>query len=280
MGQHPKSYSRVTLLAASEALESHSQAAFNRMVLRLELEDHIPESDAMSVATKCVKLARLVVQLSEQPLKTLDGDTTVGEAVVREAAAVLIEESQWPPQEKFERALLQDRYSLAWNQDGKATLRPSLPVELEANTSDEVHQLLEAAGFTTLIGHLDQALNAHLRGDWAASNGQLRTFIEGLLDEIADSLRPDETANRTSENQWVLLGKTGYLYRDLNGTSGGAEEGFLDQPAGFHGFSGPAAAGQPVSLMGTFRLEFTPRSWNARFWTGVGLVTTDSRLSP
>lgn len=90
-------------------------------------------------------------------------------------------------------------------------LRPSLPVELGAETGDEVHHLLEVRGFTTLLGHLDQALNAHVRGDWAASNGQLRAFMEGLLDEIADSLCPDETTGRTSENRRALLGKIGFF---------------------------------------------------------------------
>ena len=42
-------------------------------------------------------------------------------------------------------------------------LRPSLPVELGAETGDEVHHLLEVRGFTTLLGHLDQALNACAR---------------------------------------------------------------------------------------------------------------------
>ena len=36
----------------------------------------------------------------------------------------------------------------------------------------------------------------------------------------------------------------------------------------------------PGSLMGTLWSGFTPSSWKARFWTGVGAVTTDSRLSP
>lgn len=49
------------------------------------------------------------------------------------------------------------------------------------------------------------------------------------------------------------------ISRTLGGTSGGSEKGFHDQPSGFHGFSGPAAAGQPASLMGTFRSRFTPR---------------------
>lgn len=75
MDQHPKSFSRVTLLAASEALESHSQAASNQLLLRLGLEDYIPEDYSMSVAKKCVKLGRFAARFSEKSLETLGGDT-------------------------------------------------------------------------------------------------------------------------------------------------------------------------------------------------------------
>jgi len=38
------------------------------------------------------------------------------------------------------------------------------------------------------MGHFDQAIAAHSRGDWAAANAQFRPFVEGLLDEIAERL--------------------------------------------------------------------------------------------
>ena len=64
------------------------------------------------------------------------------------------------------------------------------------------------------------------------------------------------------------------------GTSSGNEGGFLIQAVVFREFSGPAAAGGTAILMGTSRSGLTPRSSKARFWTGVGDVTTDIRLSP
>lgn len=204
-------FSRVTLVAATEVLEGHSQAAFNQMVVRLELEQEIPASTAMSVQKKCAVLARIVVRRSETPLETLEGCTSLGEAVVREAVAIARQESRWKPQIRFALALAQDGYSLTWTGDGGAVLRPALPVELRAETDDEVHQLLEAHGFATCCGHLDQALNAHVRGDWAAANAQLRTFMEGLLDEIAGSLQPNEAKGLTSENRRALLGRIGFF---------------------------------------------------------------------
>ena len=174
-------FSRLTLVAASEFLEGHSQAAFNQMVVRLELEEEIPTDTKMSVQKKCAELARLVTRRSETPLETMEGRTSLGEAVVREAVAIARQESRWEPQARFERALARDGYSLTWTAEGGAVLRPTLPVEMEAKTDDEVHHLLTAHGFATTRGHLDQALNAHVRSDWAAANAQLRTFMESLV---------------------------------------------------------------------------------------------------
>lgn len=205
MGHNRKAISRITLVAAGEVLESHTQATFNKMVFRLGLENDIPADYDVSVAKKCVELAKIVVRRSAEPLETLEGESSLGETYVHEAVAVVRKDSPWEPQQRFERALERDGYSLTWNQDEKAVLRPSLPVECCTKIDDELRHLLEARGFITVCGHLDQALNAHMRGDWAASNGQLRAFMEGLFDDIADLLRPDATAGLTSENRRVLF---------------------------------------------------------------------------
>jgi hypothetical protein len=65
------------------------------------------------------------------------------------------------------------------------------------------------------LGHLDQALDGHARGKWATANSQLRTFLEGMLDEIAQRLDP-ATKSQTSENRRTRLAVLGFLYADLN----------------------------------------------------------------
>ena len=204
-------FSRLTLVYATEFLEYHSQAAFNQMVVRLELEQEIPANTGVSVQKKCATLARIVTSHPDTPLDTLEGCASLGEAVVREAVAIVRPESHWESQARFMQALAKDGYSLTWNADGRAVLTPALPIELGAETDDEVHQLLTAHGFETSRGHLDQALNAHVRGDWAAANAQLRTFMEGLLDDIAGTWRPTEATGLTSENRRALLGRTGFF---------------------------------------------------------------------
>ncbi len=193
-------FTRPTLVAAVELLEQHSQARFNQMVLRLGLEDEVPSSTGISVANKCALLGRIVVQRAENVFETLNGSMTLGEAVIRQAAQ-------------------RDGYVLVWDENGRnPSLRAALPEEIQLPQSDdEVHELLKQFQFATPLGHLDQAIEAHTRGDWAAANGQLRTFLESLFDDIARKVRPQEAAQRpSSENRRALLGDIGFLASDRN----------------------------------------------------------------
>jgi hypothetical protein len=207
-------FTRPTLLAAVELLELHSQAKFNQMALRLGLEDEIPSTTSISVAKKCDLLGRIVLQRMDYVLDTLDGSMTLGEAAIRQAAQLAQQDSTLPLQTAFARGLARDGYVLVWDDYGRnASIRAALPSEIHLpETDDEVHQLLKRFSFATPLGHLDQAIEAHTRGDWAACNGQLRTFIESLFDDIARNVRPTEAATRpSSENRRALLADIGFL---------------------------------------------------------------------
>jgi hypothetical protein len=174
------------------------------MVLRLGLEDEIGSGTAVSVAKKCDVLGRIAVQRSDQVLDTLDGSMTLGEAVVREAVQLLSAEPSLPREIALSRGLARDGYVAGFDDYGRnPKLRAALPGEVQLpETDDEVHQLLKSFQFMTPLGHLDQAIEAHTRGDWAACNSQLRTFLESLFDRIARNIRPQESAQRpTPENR-------------------------------------------------------------------------------
>jgi len=216
-----KPFSRPTLIAAVELLEGHSQARFNQMVLRLGLEDEIGSGTAVSVAKKCDILGRIVVQRPDQVLDTLDGTMTLGEAAVREAVQLLRAEPSLTRELALGRGLARDGYVVSFDEYGRdPKLRAALPDEVQLpETDDEVHQLLKSFQFMTPLGHLDQAVEAHTRGDWAACNSQLRTFLESLFDDIARNVRPQEAAQRpNSENRRALLAdpSVGFLAVDRN----------------------------------------------------------------
>lgn len=95
---------------------------------------------------------------------------------------------------------------------------PSDIPELDFREAEnEVEMLLNRHGFATAVGHLKQAMNAFHRGDWAASNSQLRTFYQGFLDKIAEKLGCDASNNDDSKRQYLADKKSGpFLIHEYN----------------------------------------------------------------
>lgn len=213
------SFTRPTILVAIELLaEKLSQASFDQLILRVELEQEIPQGKEVSVKSKSNRMASLVLQNGFQMIQTVDGQMTLAEAVVREAVKVLPATNEME-RESFLRGLARDGYVVAAEeQSGLPFLRIALPDEIDLPaTDDEVHSLLKHFTFYTPLGHLDQAIDAHTRGDWAAANAQMRTFLEGLFDDIARHEFPMDVENRkTSENRRTLLAEKGFLSSSRN----------------------------------------------------------------
>ncbi|MDP3348841.1 MAG: hypothetical protein Q8S92_07595 [Hydrogenophaga sp.] len=215
-------FTRPTILAAVALLDVRLvQAKFDHLVLRLGMEEHIPTDTSVSVSKKAAQLGRLVLTHGAQEVQTLDGTVTLAEAAVREAVVLTVfSENPGLEQERFVRALALDGFIVEWGDDhGRPPLlRAALPgnVDLHA-TDDEVHQLMRYFGFSTALGHLDQAIEAHTRGDWAAANSQTRTFIESLLEQIAHHIDPAAAAAAgNSENRRAWLADKGFLSKQRN----------------------------------------------------------------
>jgi len=212
-------FTRPTLIAAIELLERHTQASFDQMVLRLGFEKEISDGAGLSVAKKCGQLGRLVVQRTSVVVDTVDGRVTLGEAIVREALQMLNMHFKTPQQTAFLRGLARDGFVVEEGDRGEnVRLRAALPDEVNLPASDsELHALLSAYQFQVPKGHLDQAIEAHTRGDWAACNAQLRTFMEGLFDAIAHHIDPARAAQlQSSENRRQLLADREFLAVDRN----------------------------------------------------------------
>lgn len=209
-------FTRPTLLSAVELLERHTQASFDQMVLRLGLER---EDISGSVKAKCSCVGRLVLERSTHEIMTIEGTVTLGEAVVREAIKLLRVRFESPEQTAFIRGLSRDGYVLEFDDSYNVTgLRMALPEEINLPATDnEVHELLEKFGFAISRGHLFQAIEAHTRGDWAAANGQLRTFVESLFEEIANHVDAAKAATaHTLNNHLQVLASRGFLAEDRN----------------------------------------------------------------
>ncbi|UVA79986.1 hypothetical protein [Pandoraea commovens] len=213
-------FTRPTIIAAVEFLaQILTQAKFDQLVVRLGLDDEIPLGPARSVTAKSAALARLVNQRATQIVGTLDGPVTLAEASVREAVRVTMPQYESAEQEHLLRGLALDGYVVSWGESARTPLlRAALPGEVDLPAADdEVHQLLKQFRFTVPLGHLDQAIDAHARGDWAAANSQIRTFLEGLLSDIASHIDQQKAATLTSsENRRSWLAQIDFLSSSRN----------------------------------------------------------------
>jgi hypothetical protein len=81
---------------------------------------------------------------------------------------------------------------------------------------NELDRLLAKHSFVVPAGHLKQAIDAHADGHWASANSQIRTFLEGLFDEIALRLDPKAASVGSGNSRRTLLAAKGIFSRSLN----------------------------------------------------------------
>ncbi len=81
---------------------------------------------------------------------------------------------------------------------------------------NEITQLLNAKGMIVPKGHLDQALSAFSRGEWASANAQLRTFYESYLDEIAVALGCEKSPSSKDKRDYLGKFNPPFLSESLN----------------------------------------------------------------
>ncbi|SRR5229473_1223751 len=191
-------YSRATLFEActflGQFLETHGE--FDDILLRWELDGFIPEL----TGTVPDRLRKFFTVLRDNPDIQFDG-RLIRDLIIEEAARHVYPGNRVA--ERFARALARDGYSIDEHREVRSDLPPiaRLPA-----ADDEVHFLLNKHHLVTTLGHLDQSMDSHARGNWAAANGQLRTFCESLFDEIALLVDPTNApATMTGEMRRQLL---------------------------------------------------------------------------
>jgi hypothetical protein len=216
-------FTRPTIIAAVEFLGAKSgQAQFNNVVLRLGLENEIAPDLGLAVAKKANALGRIVAHRPGSQVETIEGAMSLAEATIREAVQIAHSEPVHETELVFVRGLARDGYVISFDEDARPRLPAALPDELGLPVvDDEVHQLLKHFAFSEPLGHLDQGIEAHARGDWAAANAQFRTFLESLFNGITLHIEGNAKVGAlNSENRRQLLAKIGFLAEERNEWTG------------------------------------------------------------
>lgn len=201
-------FSRPTIFEACNLLGRRISyhGAVEDLFLRWEL-DAFADSAAGAIH---VRLRQLFRHLRDNPTATHDG-RPLADLVVEEAARrpILDEEDL-----RFVRSLNRDGFVIE-----NEVLRRTLPETIDLPAADdEVHELLKKHSLAMSLGHLDQAIQAHSRGAWAAANSQSRTFLESLFDETAVAVDSTASSLNTGETRRQFLANVDppFIRRDLN----------------------------------------------------------------
>ena len=201
-------FSLLTMIEAVELFKNRTQADMNELILRLDLEDYISTSLSLSKQNK----GNAIVEFAKKnpTHQTVSGSNLCDELV--EHAAKLIDPTYaqtWsasPWHVTFVRALGRDGFVL--NEEGK--ILKTLPDEADLpQIENELQTLLDQLNLITAKGHLEQAMENHAQGKWASANSQLRSCLEGLFDEIAILVDPDDAEGvQSGHNRRKLLANT------------------------------------------------------------------------
>jgi hypothetical protein len=212
-------YSRRTVIAAIDLLESrYSQAEITSLLTDFgpDVYNAVRKETDASAKKRMNDLKQFVDAHHNQ--QTEDG--LLANVLVERAASHFPKpDSDWPdadalppPMEKLKTALEQDGFVIT-----AGALRRALPSEVGLpNTEPDLIRLLNKHDFDTAKGHLEQAMENHARRNWAAANGQLRTFFDALLDAIAERLHPTEKQLASGQPPRARLAAAGFLSITLN----------------------------------------------------------------
>jgi hypothetical protein len=255
-------FSRKTVLAATDLIEHFGHARITRFLLEHGLENEAPNGSKRDRANGVARYLIANPDLLNDEGQNLT-DAVVGALLADAVDQCTVYDQLFRRQfshERFckefaqlDRALARDGFTVE-----RGLLRRSLPEALDLpKADDEVHVLLAETRLDVPLGHLNQGIAAHARGDWAAANAQFRAAVESLFDGIAVRLAERlglEAPPAGNESRiWLSRSHPPFFLPELNEWTGrgtGFFEGLFRRlhPQGAH----PGLSGEVDS---TFRLH-------------------------
>ena len=177
-------FSRNTIVEALQLFEGYTTAQFERYLFKFHLETIA----SGSIGFKPARINAVIAHFLANPSLTGPNGTNIVletiEFILKSRAGTSSLASYYP---LLAHSLQLDGYSIKDTGSLTSVLPTSAPL---APKETEVESLLSKFGFTVAYGHLKQAVSAHTRGEWAAANSQMRTFVESVFDSFADKLLP------------------------------------------------------------------------------------------
>ena len=215
-------FGRMTVVAASEVVSDfNSRSEMKLLEVQWGIEDEVSTSDKAARAASWAKIAiaraeRANLSGTRYQVQTESGLVTLARAIVEVAVTASLDTRDTAAWKKFVAGLRLDGFELVeeegqyegqYDWDGDFSPRykslrlirmlpDSIPGLSFREAEDEVNALLDRHDFVVPKGHLSHAMAAFQRGEWSSANGELRTFYESYLNEIADRLGCHDTDSK------------------------------------------------------------------------------------
>jgi hypothetical protein len=220
-------FNRLTIVAAVEVVAGfNSHDDMNVFEVQWDIEQYVSTSSKSARIASWSKVATSV----DPMVMTEAGKMKLSRAIVELAVQAPGSKKGEPSWRRFLAGLRFDGFEVVTDRvldpsgrqsifdDGPreievAVLRRMLPDDLPGmdfrEADSEVDSLLQKHLLTVAAGHLEQATSAFQRGEWAAANGQLRTFYQDLLDRIAVKLGFDEARSDDAKRAYLASDSSG-----------------------------------------------------------------------
>ncbi|HHK5544928.1 hypothetical protein COA19_03260 [Bacillus thuringiensis] len=208
-------FSRATLVDVFSLFSNQTHTVLDKFFFKYGIEEH-----TISASNKENKALAAVRYLIDNPdSKGILGGNMAFE-MVEEILGLYVENDYYYDDEsgefngypKLKRLLLKDGF----------VIRDRQLVRMVDSTIDYVEneglllKLLDKYNYSIAKGHYTQAVNAFTRGDWAACNSQIRTFVEELLCKIAEDITGNTFVNSHSARTALSQSSPKLFYPELN----------------------------------------------------------------
>ncbi|WP_409526525.1 hypothetical protein [Nitrincola sp. MINF-07-Sa-05] len=218
-------FSRTTILELIKALNFKTHDEIERFVFELEM-DGVVQGDYLKQKETSIS-KHLVANAGTKGPSGSELAIDVVEYLLRKAPYSGYEHAS------LVNALEKDGYILT-----ETSVRKSLPSQIPlAENEDNLIKILRKRNFKIALGHYEQAIAAHGRGEWAAANAQLRSFVEEFFNRVHTLINVGSATD--TQQRKIELAKSGFFaahYNEFlyNGT--GFVEGFWKRlhPQGSH----------------------------------------------
>ena len=224
-------FNNMTVVAAAQVLgtfQSHSDLSL------IELEWGIQGRCSQSSKSAHIRDIAHIAISERPPVYTPQGQINMDRALIEMALTAPLIRREGADWVKLLAGLRLDGFEVCKEEYGTRTedifgnsrvatrlmLRRMLPDDVPSMdvraVQSELETLMAKHGLTIATGHLTQCITAFSRGDWAASNGQLRSCFEAVIHGVTERLDHDPQANMAQYLKVLGEANPAFLYPEYN----------------------------------------------------------------